>query len=496
MDIDKFNNFSDWYNTITKDAKLCDLRYHVKGFVVFMPWAVMSFKRMYAMYEGELESRGHVPALFPALIPEDYFTKESEHVEGFVPEVFWVTEAAGNKLEPRLAMRPTSETAMYSMYSLWIHGVKDLPLKIYQSCQVWRHETKATKPFIRSREFHWIEAHDCFATREEAETQVREDMEMAEKIIHQQFGVPFCFFRRPQWDKFAGAVDTFAADTLMPDGRALQLPSTHLLGQNFSKPFDIKFTDETGKEEYVWQTCYGPAISRIYAAVIATHGDNKGLILPFALAPIQVAIVPIYKSGNESIVRPECQKVMGLLQSKSWKVKFDDSENTPGFKYNEWEMKGVPIRIEIGERDMKEESVMFVRRDTREKKKVKVVDLVGEIANAEASILSSLVSKADAWFGTKILKAGTMDELKNVLEKENVRHRSAGEFPTSVGNGFVRVPFCSDQMDAEACADKVKEVASANMRGSLYGSKEKPKGEKCIACGKKAEIYLYAARQY
>ncbi len=220
----KKSDFSEWYNTITKDAQLCDLRYGIKGFVVFMPWSVMTMNRMYAMYEQAVESRGHVPALFPALIPEEYFTREGEHVKGFVPEVFWVTHAGDAKLEERYAMRPTSETAMYTMYALWIHGTKDLPLKVYQRCQVWRHETKATKPFIRSREFHWIEAHDCFATREGAMAQVREDMEMAEEVIHGQFCVPFLFFKRPQWDKFAGAENTYAADTLMPDGRALQLP--------------------------------------------------------------------------------------------------------------------------------------------------------------------------------------------------------------------------------------------------------------------------------
>ena len=480
MDIDKEKDFSEWYNTITKDAGLCDLRYHVKGFVVFMPWAVMSFKRMYAMYEEELEKRGHVPALFPALIPEDYFLKESEHVEGFVPEGFWVTETGNSKLETRLAMRPTSETAMYSMYSLWIHGLKDLPLKIYQSCQVWRHETKATKPFIRSREFHWIEAHDCFATREEAEAQVREDMEMAERIIHQQFGVPFCFFKRPQWDKFAGAVDTFAADTLMPDGRALQLPSTHMLGQNFSKAFGIKYTDESGKDEFVWQTCYGPAISRIYAAVIAMHGDNKGLVIPFDLAPIQIVIVPIYKGESQEAVRAECKKLENLLK-KDFRARFDDSNNTPGFKYNEWEMKGVPVRLEVGPRDIENESVMLVRRDTREKKNVKVKGLPEEIRETGSSILQILVSRADLWFSERMGRANTLDELKKTIEK---------------GNGFVRVPFCSDESGSKPCADIVKEACSANMRGSLYGSDDKPEGERCIACGKEAGIYLYAARQY
>lgn len=479
MQIDKEKNFSEWYNTITKEAQLCDLRYHVKGFVVFMPWSVMSFKRMYAMYEEELERRGHVPALFPALIPEDYFQTESEHVEGFVPEVFWVTEAAGNTLEPRLAMRPTSETAMYSMYSLWIHGVKDLPLKIYQSCQVWRHETKATKPFIRSREFHWIEAHDCFATEKEAMAQVQEDMETTERIIHQRFGVPFLFFKRPQWDKFAGAVDTYAADTLMPDGRALQLPSTHMLGQNFSKAFGIKFTDESGKDDFVWQTCYGPAISRIYAAVIAMHGDEKGLVLPFDLAPVQIVIVPIYKGENQGKVKPECEKVLKMLDD--YRVKFDDSDNTPGFKYNEWEMKGVPIRLEIGERDIADESVMLVRRDTREKRKVKVKDLKKAVPETGNSMLATLLDRADGWFAKRMGAAKTLDELKKTIEK---------------GNGFVRVPFCSDDLDARECADAVKEACAANMRGSLYGSKEKLKGEKCVGCGKEAKIYLYAARQY
>jgi len=480
VDIDKEKNFSDWYNTITKEAQLCDLRYHVKGFVVFMPWAVMSFKRMYSMYEAELERRAHVPALFPALIPEDYFLKESEHVEGFVPEVFWVTETGNSKLETRLAMRPTSETAMYSMYSLWIHGLKDLPLKIYQSCQVWRHETKATKPFIRSREFHWIEAHDCFATEKEALGQVREDMEMTERIIHLKFGVPFLFFKRPQWDKFAGAVDTYAADTLMPDGRALQLPSTHMLGQNFSKAFDIKFTDEQGNSDFVYQTCYGPAISRIYAAVIAMHGDNKGLIIPFDLAPIQVVIVPIYKGENQDVVRAECEKVLKMLQ-EDFRVKFDDSDSTPGFKYNEWEMKGVPIRLEIGPRDIENKSVMLVRRESREKKKVLVTDLKKEILETGNSILETLIARADGWFGKRMGKATSLDELKETIEKDN---------------GFVRVPFCSDDLHSKECADIVKEACAANMRGSLYGSKEEPKGEKCVGCGKPATVYLYAARQY
>jgi prolyl-tRNA synthetase len=479
MKLDK-NDFSEWYNTITKEAQLCDLRYGIKGFVVFMPWAVMTMNRMYGMYEEAVESRGHLPALFPALIPESYFTRESEHVKGFVPEVFWVTHAGENRLEERYAMRPTSETAMYTMYSLWIHGTRDLPLKMYQRCQVWRHETKATKPFIRSREFHWIETHDCFATREQAMAQVREDMEMAEEVIHQRFCVPFMFFQRPQWDKFAGAENTFAADTLMPDGRALQLPSTHMLGQHFSKAFGIKYTDEQGKDEYVWQTCYGPCISRIYAAVIATHGDDKGLVLPVRLAPVQVVIVPIIKEETRQKVLERCEQVKKSIECCFF-AKIDDSDRTPGFKFNEWEMKGVPLRIEIGMRDVESDSVIIVRRDTGEKLKVATKDVDAKLDELAQAIHKNLLEKADKWFSGKVSGADTMGELGAALEK---------------GHGFVRVPFCSDSLEAQKCADAVKDAHQANIRGSLFGSGEKPSGKKCISCGRDATIFLYAAKQY
>jgi prolyl-tRNA synthetase len=434
---------------------------------------------MYDIYEQELQARGHVPALFPALIPEHYIMKESEHVEGFVPEVFWVTAAGNNKLEEKLAMRPTSETAMYPMYALWIHGKKDLPLKIYQRCQVWRYETKATKPFIRSREFYWIEAHNCFATKEGAEAQVREDMEIAEKVLHAELGIPFLFFRRPQWDKFAGADDTYAADTLMPDGRVLQLPSTHMLGQNFAKAFGIKYMDENEKEQYVWQTCYGPAISRIYAAVISMHGDDKGLVLPFDIAPVQIVIVPIIKKETEAEVMRKCKELHKKLSEK-YSVKLDDSEDTPGAKYNKWEMKGVPIRIELGKRDIDSSSVMLVRRDTKEKKPVKEDKLVEEIEHMQSSITAAIRKKADEWFKSQHSEADSLDDLGKKLDM----------------TGFVRVPFCTDQIDGEKCADAVKEHCHANIRGTLYGSREKPTKEKCIFCGKKATVYVYAARQY
>lgn len=476
------SNFSEWYNEIIKEAGLCDLRYNLKGFVVFMPWAVMSMKKMYRIYETELEAKGHVPALFPALIPEEYIMKESEHVEGFVPEVFWVTHAGSEKLEQKYAMRPTSETAMYPMYALWINGLKDLPLKIYQSCQVWRHETKATKPFIRSREFWWIEAHDVFATEDGAMKQVREDMEMAEKIIHQTFGISFLFFKRPQWDKFAGADNTFAADAIMPDGKVLQLPSTHMLGQHFSKAFNIRYMDEKGNYQYGWQTCYGPCVSRIYAAVIAMHGDDKGLVLPFELAPIQIVIVPIYKAENKERIDEECGKIEKELTSAGMTVKFDDSDRTPGSKFNLWEMKGIPIRVELGERDIANASCIIVRRDTKEKAPVKLTELVKKINETKLAITKNLIERADKEFKARVNNADSIESLNKALDKSG---------------GFVRVPFCTDAKEGKKCADKIKDECKANMRGSLFDSKDMPSAkEKCIACGKKASIYLYAARQY
>jgi len=481
MNIDKERSFSEWYTEITKSAELCDIRYNVKGFVVFLPWSVITMKIMYNEYERELEKRGHLPAWFPALIPEGNLKRESEHVEAFVPEVFWVTGAGETRFEERLAMRPTSETAMYNMYSLWIRGLKDLPLKLYQSCQVWRHETKATRPFIRSREFYWIEAHDAFAKKEEAEEQVREDMEMAENVVHKRFCIPFLFFQRPEWDKFPGAVHTFAADTLMPDGRVIQQPSTHLLGQNFAKAFDIAFLDEKGEREYVWQTCYGPAISRIYASLISIHGDKKGLILPFLLAPLQVMIVPILKKEGEKDVLEKCKKMKEELEKAGIRVGIDFGEETPGFKFNKWEEKGVPIRVEVGKKEVESGEVTLHRRDAGKRESITDGEAAKRIYALGEEIDKSLGERADEWFSKQIHNAETIDELGKWLKE----------------GGFTKVNFCSMEMDGEECAEKIKEQFAGNVRGRLFGKEEKPeKGAKCIVCGKEAGEVVYVARQY
>jgi len=473
------SNFSEWFSEVIAKAELADMRHNVKGFLVHRPWSVMTMELMYDYYEREMRRTGHKPVWFPALIPESNFKKEAEHVEGFIPEVFWVTHAGDKKLEEKLAMRPTSETAMYSMYSIWIRSWRDLPLKLYQRCQVWRYETKATRPFIRGREFFWIEAHNVFATLKGAEDQVKEDMKITENVMHKVFGIPFLFFRRPDWDKFPGAVYTYAADSLMPDGRIIQQPSTHLLGQNFSKPFDVKFVDKDKKEKYGWQTCYGPAIWRIFASVIALHGDDKGLRFPWEIAPMQVVIVPINHHENKSVLG-YCEQLKKMLDEACVSVEIDERDYTPGWKFNDWEMKGVPIRLEIGPREVKEKTATLVRRDTKDKKKIRVKSLVRELESEGEALSQKLRREADSFFRKNMHQARNMKELEANLSK----------------GGFTKIAYCSMDIEGVPCAQKIKDELHGDVRGERADKPENPKAGKCIVCGKKAKHFVYVGKQY
>ncbi|MFH0928855.1 MAG: proline--tRNA ligase [Candidatus Aenigmatarchaeota archaeon] len=474
----KKDNFSEWYTEIVQKSELADMRYNIKGFLVHRPWSVKIMKLMNSFIEEELEKNGHEPVWFPAVIPESFLKKEKEHAK-FSAEVFWITEGGRNydKLEEKLALRPTSETAMYTMFSIWVRSWRDLPLKTYQNCQVWRYESY-TRPFLRGREFFWIEAHDVFATKEEAEKQVVEDMRTTKKTLHEKFAIPFIFFKRPQHDKFKGAVDTFAADTLMPDGKTIQLPSTHLLGQNFSKPFNIEFLDKDEKKKHGWQTCYGPAAWRILGALAAIHGDDKGLVLPPAIAPQQAVIVPIYYEDKEKEnVYKKCQDVLKELE-KSFRITFDQrDEYTPGWKFNYWELKGVPIRIEIGPRDIEKEQVVLVRRDTGKKLMVKQKEMKKEIDKLLDSVQKYLTEKADKLFKENIREAKDMKELKDILENKG---------------GLVKVSWCGNV----ECADAAKaETSGGTIRGTVFGKEEQAKGN-CALCGKKANQVVYMAKSY
>jgi len=477
--VSKEEDFSGWYTELINKAELADIRYNIKGFVVYREWATITIRKMYKKTEDLLEEKGHLPLTMPSLIPESNFLLEAEHVKGFAPELFWVTEAGSSgKLSERLALRPTSETALYKMYSMWIRSYKDLPYKRYLSCQVWRYEGKMTRPFLRGREFHWIEAHNVFSTMEGAMEQVKEDMESTYQILQDECCIPLIFFQRPEWDKFAGAVHTYAADALMGSGKVLQLPSTHLLGQNFSKPFNVKFVDIDGEEKYGYQTCYGPSQSRNYGAMIAYLGDDQGLVLPFDLAPIQIVIIPILFKEKEDIVLTKAKEICERLKS-NYTVKIDDSDESPGSKFYNWELKGVPIRIEIGPRDLEKNQMVLVKRHDGKKIFVKDPDLekvVDEIAQNY----------------TKEIKEKSMIDFESQIELTYEKDAAI----SAINNGkIVCCGFCSIDMDGEHCAEIVEKDIKGFVRGKRVDD-EKNEFATCLICGKTAGCTVYIAKSY
>lgn len=473
----KETDFSEWYTQLIEQAELADVRYGIKGFVVYREWAQITMEKMYRAMSDALDAAGHMPLCFPTLIPEKNFLLEAEHVDGFSPEVFWVTEDGGGKLSEKYALRPTSETAFYQMYALWIRSWRDLPYKRYQRASVFRAEkTKMTRPFLRGREFHWFESHNAFATKEDALKQVYEDMQITHDVLQEQFGMPHIFFERPQWDKFPGADKTFAADALMGSGKVLQLPSTHLLGENFSKPFNVKYVDKDGQSKHCHMTCYGPAISRIYGGMIALHSDNKGLRVPFDYSPLQVVIIPIFKDDGKAVL-DKCSAIAKKL--KGYSLKIDDrQEYTPGWKYNNYELKGVPIRIEVGPKDVAGKQVVVARRDLNKKEFVKDEDLVEYVKNLAHDYTDNLIKQAGLDFEKSLQDVNTVNEVKKALDD----------------NKIARANFCSIGMDGIKCAAEIEKTGGF-VRGKRMDKEEKPHGN-CVACGKKANVVVYVARSY
>ncbi len=474
---DKAKQPSEWYTEIIKEAELGDLRYGVKGAIVFQPWSVEAMELMYDAMEKDLKKRGHKNYWFPTLIPENYFYKEAEHIEGFSPEVFWVEKGGNDKLEERLALRPTSETAFYSMFALWIRSYKDLPFRAYQRANVFRYESKATRPFLRSREFHWIETHCAFATEEEAFQNVQDDMETTKRIVYGVFGVPTIVFERPVWDKFAGALRTFGADAITPQGRVVQQPSTHMINPHFAKAFGVKFTDQDEKEKTPYTTCYGPAISRIFASVILTHGDNKGLRFPFEIAPRQIVIIPVL-AEKEPKVLAKAKELAQKLEEEGYRVELDASDKRPGEKFYYWEMKGVPLRIEIGPKDLAEKKVMLSRRDTGKKTAVLEKELIKEVKKEGEELSKNLKEQAKNSF------EGLIKDVKNINEIKKI-----------VGTGIARAELCSTEKEGEKCAETIEKETGGKVRGTRIDTEETPSGN-CIICCKKAHKVVYIAKDY
>ncbi len=471
----KDEQFMAWYLDIVRRAEIVDTRTGVKGANVLMSNGYEIWRRMQKILDDKFYATGHKTMIFPLMIPERLIEKEKEHFAGFLPELAMVTHAGDKELEEKYALRPTSETIMYHMYSQWIRSYTDLPIKINQWCNIIRIDTKDTKPLLRDREFQWTEAHTCHETAEEAEEQVKESMKIYSSFFD-KCCLPYLVVKRPKHDTFPGALYSVAYDCPLPDGKSLQIGTTHNLDQGFSKAFNIRFLKADNSHDYAYQTCYGLS-TRVIAAVIGVHGDDRGLILPPYLAPTQVVIIPIIFKGKEEMVDKSSQKVYDMISSANIRVVYDNSGKTSGWKFNEYELRGVPVRVEIGPRDVKNGTVVLVRRDNKEKITVKMDEVVAKIKELFIAIEEELRKRAKELLNHSITTVKNYEE----LEKE-----FTGKNP-----GFIRMNWCGEI----SCAEHIKEKFKANILGTKYNEEEKPFGE-CPVCGKKAKYVVYTSRTY
>jgi len=471
-------NFGEWFDRVLREAEIYDYgRYPVKGMGVWLPYGYALRKNVLELVRRELDSTGHEEVLFPLLIPEDLLVKEEEHIRGFRDEVYWVTHGGLEELDVKLALRPTSETSISYMESLWLNSYKQLPKKYYQIVSIFRYETKSTRPLLRLREVTTFkEAHTAHSSFEDADRQVREAVEIYSKIFD-QLGIPYVVSKRPDFDKFAGALYTVAFDTILPDGRALQIGTVHHLGQSFSKPIDVKIMLSDESIDYVWQTSYGIS-DRVIASLIATHGDERGALIPPGLSPIQAVIVPIYFNEEEKrSVLEYSRTIESKLKDCGYRVKLDDREEmTPGRKFYDWEMKGVPIRVEIGKREVATYSVVLARRDLLKRKTVSASDICSEVSSLSAEIEENLRRKAWESFSSKIKRS---EKIEADLGDEG-------------GRGILEVPWCG----RDECALKAQELSGLKALGSPIDPPTWIKGARCPICGREAKTSLRLAKTY
>jgi len=473
--VKKDEDFSEWYTQVILKSELADYA-PVKGCMIFREDSYAMWEKIQEIFNKKIKETGHRNVYFPLFIPESFLKSEAEHFQGFVPEVAWVTVGGNSPLEERLAIRPTSETIMYATYAKWIRSWRDLPIKLNQWCSVVRWETKATKLFIRTREFLWQEGHTAHATKEEADKEVMEILNAYREVIENYLAIPVLAGIKTEMEKFAGALYTTTLEAIMPDGRALQMGTSHQLGQNFSKVFNIKFLDREEKEQYAWQTSWG-FTTRMIGAMVMVHGDDKGLVLPPKIAPTQIVIVPIpYKGTQAEAITAKAREIFNKLKKKNIAVVLDErQEYTPGWKFNEWELKGVPIRIEIGPRDIKQKQVMLARRDTFQKTAVKEQEAVEVVIKMLEDIQSKLFARAKKMLEENITTVKTYEEFKKTLENKG---------------GFIRASWCSNS----ACEEKIKEETGVTIR--LIPFEKEKIFANCVYCGEEAEEVVYFARAY
>jgi prolyl-tRNA synthetase len=468
--------YGDWFRNVLIDADIMDYRYPIKGCGVWMPYGFKIRRNILKILRDLLDSTGHNETLFPLMIPETSLAKESAHVKSFEEECFWVTKGGLTPLKVKYALRPTSETAIAPMLKLWIRSHADLPKKLYQIVSVFRYETKATRPIIRTREvLSFKEAHTSHATLEEAEAQVEEAVEIYKRFFD-EMGVPYRISRRPDWDKFAGAVYSLAFDMICPDGRTLQIGTVHNLGQNFSKAFDISYETERGTQEHIWQTCYGIS-GRAIAALFSIHGDDHGIVLPPNIAPTQVVIIPIPYEEKEEQINKAGEDIAAKLKAANVRAELDlRTDLTPGSKFYYWELRGIPIRVEVGPRDVENNEATIVRRDTLERQTCRMDELVAVVQELGEKMTRDLRRKAWQWMEDRVHRVGSLEEARRLL-----RRRA----------GIVEVLWCN----RAECGHRLEEEVEARVLGVPIDTKEKVEG-KCVVCGRKAEHVVRAAIAY
>ena len=472
--VKKSVDFSDWYTQCVIKSGIADYS-PGKGFIILRPYGYAIWENIKEILDDQFKNTGHKNGFLPVLIPESLLTVEKNHFEGFMPEVYWVTKSGNNDLGEKLAVRPTSETLAYSMFSKWISSYRDLPLKLNFWNSALRAEIKSTKPLIRNSEFLWQEGHTAHSNEKEASDEVRMILDLYKMLIEEYLAIPTVSGLKTDKEKFVGANYTTCLESLMPDGKALQMATSHNLAQNFSKPFEIKFLDKDTAEHLVWQTSWGISW-RVIGALIMVHGDDKGLILPPKISPTQVIIVPIYKDESKEIVKQKAYELENKLKDSNIRAYTDDrDEFTSGWKFNEWEMKGVPLRVNIGIRDIREEQVELIRRDTRERFYVKEKDLVNETLSILENIQSNMYHLAKNYLVTNTRNATRLDELLSMLD-------SSG--------GFVACSWCGKR----ECEDLVKEKTTADIRIIPFNTKKNISS--CIACGKEGTTEVYFGRAY
>lgn len=464
-------DFAQWYTDICRKAELIEYT-AVKGCMVIRPYGYAIWENIQKILDTRFKELGHENVCMPMFIPESLLQKEKDHVEGFAPEVAWVTHGGNEKLEERLCVRPTSETLFCEHYSKIVHSYRDLPKLYNQWVSVVRWE-KTTRPFLRSREFLWQEGHTIHATAQEAIEETERMLNVYADVCENCLAMPVIKGKKTESDKFAGAVSTYAIEALMHDGKALQAGTSHYFGDGFAKAFGIQFQDKDNQLKNPHQTSWG-VTTRLIGAIIMTHGDNNGLVLPPAVAPIQAVIVPVamHKDG----VLDKANELYNELKEAGIRVKLDDSDNSPGWKFSEYEMKGVPVRIELGPRDIEAGQAVIVTRNNREKTVVSLDGIADSVKEKLDYVQKALFESAKENREKRTYSCVTMDEIKEALEKN--------------GDGFVKAMWCGD----EACEDKVKEVTGVGSRCIPF--EQEQLSDKCVCCGKEAKYMVYWGKAY